>query len=52
MSDFDGLVRDDKNPDPLPSEQTTFKKSSSKKGGIAGALGADDIGSFAGVRSS
>jgi hypothetical protein len=47
MSDFDGLVRDDKNPDPLPSEQTTFKKSSSKKGGIAGALGADDIGSLA-----
>lgn len=47
MSDFDGLVRDDKNPDPLPSEQTTSKKSSSKKGGIAGALGADDIGSLA-----
>ena len=47
MSDFDGLVRDDKNPDPLLQEQTTFKKSSSKKGGIAGALGADDIGSFA-----
>ena len=47
MSDFDGLVRDDKNPDPLLQEQTTFKKSSSKKGGIAGALGADDIGSLA-----
>ena len=47
MSDFDGLVRDDKNPDPLPKEQTTSKKSSSKKGGIAGALGADDIGSLA-----
>lgn len=52
MSDFDGLVQNDKNPDSASKEPTTNSKkksssSSSRTGGIAAALGAEDIGSLA-----
>ena len=49
MSDFDGLVSNDRNPEPAAASTTSSASTSSKKkgGGIAEALGADDIGSLA-----
>ena len=48
MSDFDGLVRNDKTPEPTPASATSSGSKSTKKGGgIAEALGAEDIGSLA-----
>ena len=49
MSDFDGLVSNDRNPEPAAATSTSSSSSTTKKkgGGIAEALGADDIGSLA-----
>ena len=48
MSDFDGLVRNDATPEPANASSTSSgSKSTKKSGGIAKALGADDIGSLA-----
>ena len=49
MSDFDGLLQRDADPEPRSTSTNTdsTKKTNSKGGGIAAALGADDIGSLA-----
>ena len=43
MSDFDGLVSNDRNPEPAAATSTSSSSSTTKKkgGGIAEALGAD-----------